>query len=293
VRRTSLNGRVVVVTGGARGIGLAVARRAVARGARVVLADRDGDAADAAATTLGPSASAVAVDVTDPPALERAMARIVTEQGGIDVLVVNAGVPPSVATVERGDRAAQRRVLDVNLHGAWSTVDAALPAVVERRGHVFLVSSMMAFMPAPFGAAYGASKAAIEALARALRAELAPAGVTVGVGHFGLVRTELIGGIVADPDYVRFANQVPGALRSRVSAERVAHAVVRGIERRSPRTLVPGWLWPVYLLRGVVGPMLDAVYARLPGARRAAARLRDREAVPVPQAPPRPKESVR
>lgn len=277
-RRLSLHGRVVVITGGARGIGLATARRAVSRGASVALVDRDGDEARRAAECLGPAALGVEADVTDPVALRLAVSRIAEALGGIDVLVANAGVPPTVATVERGDRAAHDRVIDVNLRGTWNTIDAVLGEVVARRGHVLLVSSMMAFMPSPFGAAYGASKAAVEALARALRVELAPAGVTVGVGHFGLVRTELIDGVLGDADYVRFAGQVPGALRSRVSAERVGRAIVAGVERRSPRTLVPGWLWAAYLLRGVVGPALDAVYARRPAAREAAGALRAGEA---------------
>lgn len=260
--RLDLNGCVVAITGGARGIGLEIAREAARRGAVPALLDIDGDAAERAATGLGVGAIGLAADVTDLPELERAFATVVERLGGIDVLVANAGIGPRATTVDAGDREHQRRVLDVNLHGVWHTMWAGVPHVVDRRGHVVLISSVAAFIPSPAWAAYGASKAAVEALGRAMRIELAPVGTTVGVAHFGLVDTALTRSFSADPITMRIEALAPGIVRDRASAPAAGRAVVDGIAGRKPRTIYPGGYVPVYLLRGILGPLADAILAR-------------------------------
>lgn len=277
----NLRDATVVITGGASGIGLALAREVADRGAVPVLLDRDGDAAEAAAATLGDEAFALACDVTDLPGTEEACADVVRRRGGIDVLVANAGIAPEVTGIVGGDRDAQRRVLDINLHGVWHTIWAGAPHVVARQGHVLLISSVAAFLPAPATAAYGASKAGVEALARALRIELAPTGTTVGVAHFGLINTPLIDVFTVDPIAARLEGLL-GRFQVRREPQETAAHVARAIERRRSRIVYPAPYVPLYALRGILGPVSDAAMVRLPVVRKLMADLRARDHAEVP-----------
>jgi NAD(P)-dependent dehydrogenase (short-subunit alcohol dehydrogenase family) len=129
MRRPALDvtGRVVLVTGGARGIGLDTAQRLAARGARLALLDIDGAEAQRAASPLGGGAIAEAVDVTDVEALAAAVQRVVDRLGGIDVVIANAGIEPPPATMLSVDRAQFDRVLEVGRAGE------AIARGVERR----------------------------------------------------------------------------------------------------------------------------------------------------------------
>ncbi|WP_320669164.1 SDR family NAD(P)-dependent oxidoreductase [Patulibacter defluvii] len=278
-RRLRLAGAVVVITGGAQGIGRATAAAVAARGATVAILDRDGEAAALAARELGGDALGLTADVTDPAALADAIATVVERRGRIDVLIANAGIGPRSITVDEGDPDHARQVLDVNLTGVWSTLRAGVGPVAAQRGHVLVISSAAAFVVTPTWAAYGVSKAGVEMLARSLRIELAPSGTTVGVAHFGLVDTGLVDRFAADPLYAHAERLIPGFVATRVAPRTVAERVADGIERRAARTIVPGWLGPVYALRGLLGPLSDALLVR---SRRAhsyvdAVRERDRE----------------
>ena len=147
----SLDGKVALVTGGARGIGAETARLLIARGARVALLDLDGEQLAATAAELGPSAVPFVADVTDTAGLEQAVAAAVRELGGIDVALVNAGVA-TFGTVRTIDPAAFEGTIEINLLGAWRTIRACLPHVVERRGYVLVVASMAAILQ---GAGHG------------------------------------------------------------------------------------------------------------------------------------------
>lgn len=276
--KLDLDGRVIAITGGARGIGLEVARAAAQRGATPALLDIDGEAAVAAARDIGGDAVGLAADVTDLPELERAFDTVLSRLGRVDVLVANAGIGPRSTTVDAGDRAHQRRILDVNLHGVWHTMWAGVPHVVQRRGHVVAVSSVAAFLPAPAWAAYGASKAAVESLARSMRIELAPTGVTVGVAHFGLIDTALVDGFAADALTARVEALAPALFRHRAAAPAAGQALVDGIAGRNPRTVFPGPYFALYLLRGILGPVGDAILMRDPRLRALTRELRARDA---------------
>jgi len=275
--RMALADRVVLVTGGARGIGLATAAAARARGAVVALLDVDGAAAERRAAEMGGGSLGLPADVTDLQGLQAAVAEVAERLGGIDVLIANAGIGPWTTTVGAGDRDHQRRVLDVNLHGVWHTMWAAADQVVERRGHIVVISSIAAFFLTPGWAAYAASKAAVEQLARSMRVELAPTGTTVGVAHFGLVDTELVRQFEADPISVAMERLAPSAVSGTVTRESAAAALIRDIEHRKPRTIYPPRWRPVYALRGVFGPVSDAVVARDPRARRLMRATRERD----------------
>lgn len=260
-----VRGRVALVTGGARGIGLDTARRLAARGARLALLDIDGDEAQRAAVTLpgGAPAGAVAlaVDVADAAAVRAAVSRVVERLGGIDIVVANAGIEPPLTTMLAVDPQRFERVLDVNLHGVWHTVKATLPHVVARHGHVTVISSAAAFMNGAMSAPYAVSKAGVEQLGRALRTELAPLGATAGVAYFGFIDTDMVRRAFSDPAAQALRASAPAWLMRPVEVGRAGEAIVRGIERRSARVTAPGWVAPAMVLRGVVA-QLDPLIGR-------------------------------
>src|SRR2546422_516961 len=166
--RFELAGKAALVTGAARGIGLATAQALIGRGASVAIADLDEAASSGAASRLHDErAIGMAADVTDRAAMQRAVARTVEHFGGLDVVVANAGIASRAATFRAVSPESFERVLDVNLMGVYRTVDAALPEIVRRRGHVVVISSIYAFVNGVAAAPYAMSKAAVEALGRA------------------------------------------------------------------------------------------------------------------------------
>ncbi|GHF22315.1 SDR family NAD(P)-dependent oxidoreductase [Streptomyces morookaense] len=185
-------GRTALVTGANRGLGLAVARELAARGHRVLLAARDGDAAAEAAAGLGGAVAPLALDVTDPDAVCAAARRA----GEVDILVNNAGVlldwDAAPSTV---DLSLVRRALEVNLLGAWRTAQAVVPGMVARGwGRVVNVSSgaaSFAYGPAARCPGYTASKVALNALTAMLAEENKGTGVLVNAINPGLVRTRM------------------------------------------------------------------------------------------------------
>ena len=214
--RYDLAGKVALVTGAARGIGFATARALIARGASVVVADLDEDAARHAAAQLHDSrALGLAADVTDRGAVQRAVAATVERFGGLDVVVANAGVANRVASFRAMPSEAIERTLGVNLMGVYLTVEAALPQIVPRRGHVVVISSIYAFTNGAGEIPYAMSKAAVEQLGRGLRAELSPHGASATVAYFGFIDTEMVHqALDADPLADRMIQALPGVCTS-------------------------------------------------------------------------------
>jgi NAD(P)-dependent dehydrogenase (short-subunit alcohol dehydrogenase family) len=254
-----LFGKTALVTGAARGIGFATARALVGRGASVLIADLDADAAAAAAAQIHDTrAAGIAADVTDRGALQRAVATAVERFGALDVLVANAGIGSRPATLRAMAPETAERILDTNLLGVWRTVDAALPEIVARKGHIVLISSVYAFVNGVGAIPYAMSKAAVEQLGRALRLELGLHGASVSVAYFGFVDTEMVHrAIDQDPLATEMMATFPPPLRKRVSADVAGAAIVSGIERRSPRIFRPRRWAAVSVLRGIVNPLSD------------------------------------
>src|SRR5690348_547120 len=196
-RRLDLNGRVVFVTGAARGIGAEVARQAHARGAQVALVGRRLEPLQLLAAELGEGAAAFQADVSDLEALQRAADDTVARFGGIDVVVANAGVAPPSEPILTIDPDEFERTVDIDLLGQWRTIRATLPAVIERRGHILVVASIYSFVNGALNASYAASKAGVDQLTRALRVELAHHDATAGVAYLGFVETDLVGDVFA------------------------------------------------------------------------------------------------
>jgi len=255
--RLDLDGKVALVTGGGRGIGAAIGRSLLDRGARVVLIDLDQDAVDQTAATLHDTrALGIAADVSDRYAMQRAVATTVERYGGLDVVVANAGIAPRPATFRAMSADRFDRIIAVNQDGVVHTVRAAVEPVILRRGHIVVVSSVAALTNGYGGAPYAMSKAAIAELGRALRVELAPHGASAGVAYFGFIDTEMVR-IALDEDPLDPVGALPGFLSKRLTPQQAGEAVVRGIERRAARTIAPARWATAAILRGILNPITD------------------------------------
>jgi NAD(P)-dependent dehydrogenase (short-subunit alcohol dehydrogenase family) len=185
LERLRLTDRVAFVTGGAQGIGLSTAEALAEGGARVVIGDRDGDAAQAAAqglAAMGYAVTATTLDVTDPRAVDAAADALAAETGRIDILVNNAGIARSETAAEDVTDELWRNVLDVNLNGAfWCARAFGRHMLARGSGAIVNVGSMSGLIvnrPQP-QSYYNASKAALHQLTKSLAAEWALRGVRV------------------------------------------------------------------------------------------------------------------
>lgn len=251
-----LRGKTVFITGAARGIGAESARRLAARGANVALAGLEPEELERVARQCGANAAWFECDVRDWGALEGAVEAAVERFGGIDVVVANAGIA-SVGTARSIDPSAFERTLEVNLLGAWRTVRACLPQVIERRGYVLVIASLAAALHSPGMAAYSASKAGAEAFADSLRVEVKPLGVDVGVGYFSWIDTDMVRGGDAHPATTSMRNEMSGPLAKTYSVSAVGEAVARGIAERRRWVVVPGWSRALLILRTALAPLMD------------------------------------
>jgi len=254
----NLAGKVAIITGGARGIGLGTAQALARRGATVVIVDLDANAAQSAAEGLPGPSLGFAADVTDRGAMRQVVAQVVQQRGGVDIVVANAGVASRGATVRAMNGEAFDRVLSVDLMGVYNTVIAALPQIADRGGHVVVTSSVYAFVNGLGVAPYAMAKAGVEALGRALRVELVPHGAGASVAYFGFIDTDMVRlGIDEDDLADRFSETLPKLLRKRLSPAQAGEAVARGIERRSPRIIAPRRWAAFSALRGILNPLID------------------------------------
>lgn len=187
-----LEGRVAVVTGGAQGIGLAVARRLSASGAMVALWDVDGALAAESAADLGAGARGDAVDVTDADAVASSAKAAADALGRIDILICSAGIAGSNGPVTEYPVDEWRRIVDVNLHGVFHCCRAVLPIMAERGyGRVVNIASVAGKEGNPNAGAYSASKAAVIALTKTLGKEHAGQDIAVNCVTPAAARTRI------------------------------------------------------------------------------------------------------
>ncbi len=240
---TSLHSQVVFVTGGAGGIGAEVARRLHHKGAKLVLTDVDEAALAAMTGELGDeNVLTVRADVRDLAAMQAAADAAVERFGGIDVVVANAGIAGYGSLLQISPEAF-KRVMDINVLGVFHTARATLPALIDRRGYLLIVSSLAAFAAAPGMAPYNASKAGVEHLANTLRLEVAERGVTVGAAHMSWIDTALVRDGKADlPSFSEMLTKLPWPLNRTTSVDTCAAVFVKGIEGRKRRIYCPGWV---------------------------------------------------
>jgi NAD(P)-dependent dehydrogenase (short-subunit alcohol dehydrogenase family) len=261
-----LDGKVVLVTGAARGIGEATARLAAAAGARLALVGLEPERLAALAAELGPGHAHAGCDVTDQSTVDAAVASTVDALGRIDIVLANAGIA-SHGTVAVTPVEALARTIEVNLVGVVRTVHATLPHVVAARGYYLLVSSAAAFTALPGMAAYCASKAGVEQFGNALRLEVAHLGVAVGTAHPIWIDTDMVRDARDDlPSFRRTLARLPWPVGTVVPVGRCAQSLVDGMVRRRRRVYVPRSMGAVQALRTLVlGPVGEAVLRR--GAR--------------------------
>jgi 3-oxoacyl-[acyl-carrier protein] reductase len=194
-----LTGQVAVVTGGAQGIGLAVARRLHASGATVSLWDLDGTLAAEAATALGERAEGRALDVTDAAATEAVAKATAAQHGRIDILVASAGIAGMNAPVVQYPVAEFHRVVAINLHGVFHTCRAVLPHMAARGyGRVVTIASVAGKEGNPNAGAYSASKAGVIALTKTLGKEFAGSDIAVNCVTPAAARTRIFDQMTQD-----------------------------------------------------------------------------------------------
>ncbi|MES2249365.1 MAG: SDR family NAD(P)-dependent oxidoreductase [Pseudomonadota bacterium] len=209
-----LEGRHAIVTGGARGIGLAIARRCLANGASVALWDVEAATLAEAAAQLAPLGTVVTalVNVRDEDQIARAASQSQERFGRVDVLVNNAGVLGPTVPAWEHTPAQWRDVLDINLTGAWLCCRAIAPLMLaQRRGRIVNIASVAGKEGNGFNAAYSASKAGLIALTKSLGKELAPSGVLVNCITPSAADTAVFAGVPAE-----HREQLRTALLSRV-----------------------------------------------------------------------------
>jgi len=192
MNRLDFEGRTAVITGGAAGIGQAVARRLVDSGARVALWDRDPQALEAAKAPLGPATVTLALDVADAGAVDRAAREAAAALGAIDVLVCSAGITGPNTTVWDYPVDEWKRVFDVNVHGLFYCNRAIVPHMrAKNYGRIVNMASVAGKEGNPNASAYSASKAAVIALTKSLGKELATTGIRVNCVTPAAVRTAI------------------------------------------------------------------------------------------------------
>lgn len=233
--------RTALITGAASGLGAAMARRFHAAGWEVVVADLDGDGAEAMVAELGDRATAIAMDVTRWEDWERARDQF----GEADVLINNAGVAVG-GSLEETSLEDWQWVMDIDLMGVVAGCKAFAPGMRKRgRGHIINVASFAGLAGAPQINAYGTAKAGVIAMSEMLRTELAPAGVEVSVLCPAFVRTRLTETMRA-PDSSYHKRVERWMDKSGVTAEDVSETVFRAVKK--PRFLLlthadTRWLW--------------------------------------------------
>lgn len=254
--RYDVSGKVVLVTGAARGIGAHTARVLAARGARLALTGLEPGLLRQVCDDLGTGHAWFEADVTSQIQIDEAVRRATERFGGIDVVVANAGIA-SYGTVRQADPEAFARTVDINVTGVFRTMHAALPHVVDRRGYLLVVASLASFIPLGGLAAYNASKAGAEALGLALRQEVAHLGVDVGVCHPSWIDTDMVRGAMHDLAAFRSTREMlPWPAHSTTSAQECARRIADGIGRRSARVYVPRSVLAANLARAAISSPL-------------------------------------
>jgi NAD(P)-dependent dehydrogenase (short-subunit alcohol dehydrogenase family) len=253
----NLEGRVALITGGASGIGAELARQLSSRGMRLGLIDIDADRLEG----IVPGAETAVADVRDAEALTAAIDDLARRLGGIDVAVANAGIatggPLRMVAPETVEE-----TIDVNLLGVWRTARAAMPHVLARRGHILLISSAAAVLPAAGLGAYSASKAGVEGLGRSMRVELKPHGVTVGIAYYLFLATPMVAAGENSPIFEATKARMPNPIAKTWPLEPAIARTVTSIEKRSRSIAHPPFLRGMIAVRGLLdNALLDRVAA--------------------------------
>jgi NAD(P)-dependent dehydrogenase (short-subunit alcohol dehydrogenase family) len=253
---SNLSGKVVVVTGAARGLGAELSRQLTAQGARVALLGLEPDVL-AEVSASCPGSAWWEVDVTDSAALTKVAAEVQDRLGPADVVVANAGIATG-GPLLLAEPASYDRVIEVNLLGSVRTMRAFLPQVVQTRGYLLQIASVAALVPGPMMSAYCASKAGVEAFAHSLRGEVRHHGVDVGVAYLSWTDTDMVRG--ADERGFADRSKLPGVLGKTYPLEPAVVRLVTGIAARAPHVYAQKWVRTLQYIRS----LMPAVTAHAP-----------------------------
>lgn len=229
----NISGKTIAITGAARGIGYATAKALLARGARVVIGDRDVAVLESAVSDLVKlgQATGYPLDVTDRESFEVFLDKARSDGAGhLDVLINNAGVMPIGPFLDESEKSI-RSAMEVNLYGVLTGCQLALPEMVaRRRGHIINIASLSGLIPLPGQVVYNATKFGVVGLTTALADEVAPHGVEVSVVMPPFTRTELISG-----------TSETMAIKP-VEPEAIAEAIVKTLNKPKTHVSVPAAL---------------------------------------------------
>jgi NAD(P)-dependent dehydrogenase (short-subunit alcohol dehydrogenase family) len=248
--RRSLVGKVVAITGGARGIGRATAAALIAQGAKVAIGDIDAQLAQRTAQELGAGTVGFPLDVTDRASFAKFLDDVDGALGPLDVLINNAGIMPIGPFIDEDDATA-RTMIDINLHGVIFGSKLALKRFMPRgSGYLVNIASAAGKAGFPSGATYSATKHAVVGLSEAIRAEVRGTDIGVTVVMPVVVHTQLGSGL---PETRGF---------KAVEAEEVAAAIVEGIQLDRFEVYVPSSTKALFRLKALVPNRVMEAIAR-------------------------------
>jgi 3-oxoacyl-[acyl-carrier protein] reductase len=203
MNQIDLNGQVAVITGGAQGIGFAIAKRLIASGAKVCLWDMNAAVLDTAKTDLGAAASGIAVNITDPEAVKAAAAEVEGAHGKIDILVHSAGIAGKNMPLEEYDLDEWRRVIEVDLNGTFYVLRAVVPGMKKRNyGRIVNIASIAGKEGNPNHSHYGAAKGGVIAMTKSLGKELAKFDIAVNAITPATANTPILGQL--KPEFIDY-----------------------------------------------------------------------------------------
>ena len=252
----NVRGKVVLITGAARGIGAGLAERLAADGAKVALVGLEADEQAKVAERIGPNARSWEADVTSWDALEKATEGVVSHFGGIDIVIANAGIA-TTGFARSVDRDAYEKVFEVDLLGVWRTFRVTMPHVIDRKGYLLAISSFAAIAHAPGLSNYAAAKAGVEAFCNSLRAELQHLGVKVGVAHPTWIKTDLVDSADSHPVFGKLRTGMPGLMGKTYPLDLALDQLTEGIRKRARVIHVPKWVGVMKLIRAVLPPVIE------------------------------------
>ncbi|MFE9321806.1 SDR family NAD(P)-dependent oxidoreductase [Nocardia sp. NPDC052278] len=280
-------GRRILITGAARGIGAALARQLHAKGAKVALLGLEADLLAEVAHECG-DAPWRYCDIADHRQVERVVSTLVTELGGLDVVVANAGIAKQLPLLG-GDPTVMEETLAVNVLGVYYTLRAAGPHICHPDGYALVISSLAAAVNLPLVGAYSASKAGVEALGNTLRHEVRHTGAKVGVAYFAELDTDMT--------TRGFGTAAARAILGRSTVSGVAplgpaiDVVERAIARRKRQVVSPWWVAVALPFRPIAQRVIDIALRR--GVARALEIARTEEAPFTTDQPARPRKMER
>ena len=253
---SALSGQRVLITGGARGIGAALAERLASYGARIALVGLEPENMAAVAGRCGEGTFVAECEVSSNEQVTQAVDAAAEALGGLDVVVANAGIATG-GPLRSQDLRSWERVIEINLLGVMYTDRAALPHLERSRGYLLNIASTAAVLRGPGMTAYCAAKAGVEALSDCLRIEMQSFGVGVGVAYFLFLDTDMVNdGEREMPILQRAKAEMPRALSRTYPLPPAIDEVVAAIAQRRRRVSYPRWFLKALAVRQLLASPL-------------------------------------